>query len=221
MKDGEAVIAAAKAADEAAKAKKIFDPLHWREDFILWKDQPQLVTPEGLSLGKPHTLFEIRAQQAGLRDLEKQRLLAERHGIMGAADEIAAGEKRIGKFIDNTTDPITKAEKVVVDDLVEQGKTVERIPKDPKAIDKSPDFKVDGVKTELKTLENANTNTGMKRVQQGFVQEAENVIIDARNSGLTRVQAEEIISRAKGKYPNGQLPGTVEIWIDGQVVVYP
>ncbi|MCL1791908.1 MAG: hypothetical protein FWG40_11315 [Peptococcaceae bacterium] len=40
-------------------------------------------------MGKPHTLFEIRAQQAGLRDLEKQRLLAERYGIMGVADDIA------------------------------------------------------------------------------------------------------------------------------------
>ncbi|MCL1791704.1 MAG: hypothetical protein FWG40_10245, partial [Peptococcaceae bacterium] len=65
VKDGEAVIAAAKAADEAAKAKKIFDPLHWREDFTLWKDQPQLVTPEGLSLGKPHTSLRSGRSRQG------------------------------------------------------------------------------------------------------------------------------------------------------------
>ena len=125
------------------------------------------------------------------------------------------------KFIDNTTDAMTKSERQVVDDLVGQGKTVESIPKDPKAIDKSPDFKIDGVKTELKTLENANTNTGMKRIQEGFTQHAETVIIDARDSGLTSSQATEIINRASGKYPNGQLPGKVEIWIDGQVITYP
>jgi hypothetical protein len=61
----------------------------------------------------------------------------------------------------------------------------------------------------------------MKRVQDGFSQGAENVIIDARNSGLTKAQADKIIARAKGKYPDGQLPGTVEIWINGQVITYP
>ncbi|MCL1852417.1 MAG: hypothetical protein FWF88_05220 [Peptococcaceae bacterium] len=139
---------------------------------------------------------------------------------IGKIDDIAKSGKT-GKFIDNTTDPMTKGEKMVVDDLVAQGKSVERIPANPKVEGGTPDFKVDGINTELKTLENANTNTGMKRVQQGFSQGAENVIIDARNSGLTKAQAEEILARAKGKYPDGQLPGTVEIWIDGQVITYP
>lgn len=126
-----------------------------------------------------------------------------------------------GKYIDNTTDTLTKGEKLVVDDLVGQGIIVERIPSNPKVEGGTPDFNVDGVKTELKTLENANTNTGMKLVQNGFNQGAESVIIDARKSGLTKAQADEIIAHTIGKYPNGQLPGTVEIWIDGQVITYP
>jgi hypothetical protein len=132
-----------------------------------------------------------------------------------------ASKGMTGRYIDNTTDTLTKGEKQVVDDLVRQGKTVERIPVNPKIEGGTPDFNVDGVRTELKTLENANTNTGMKRIQNGFSQGAENVIIDARNSGLTKAQADEVIARTKGKYPNGQLPGTVEIWIDGQVITYP
>ena len=142
-----------------------------------------------------------------------------REGLEKSAQQGYTGDA--GLFIDNTTDSMTKGERLIADDLVLQGKTVERIPKDPKAIDKSPDFKVDGVKTELKTLENANTNTGMKRIQEGFAQHAETVVIDARGSRLTTLQATEIINRARGKYLNGRLPGKVEIWIDGQVITYP
>jgi hypothetical protein len=73
----------------------------------------------------------------------------------------------------------------------------------------------------VKTLENPNTNTGMRRIKEGFAQNAETVIIDARDSGLTALQAQEIINRAKGTYPDKALSGKVEIWIDGQVVTYP
>jgi hypothetical protein len=110
------------------------------------------------------------------------------------------------------------AERLVVRELSVKGKNVEIIPKDPKSIDKTPDFFVNGVKTELKTLYNANTTTGAGRVQQGFKQGAETVIIDARSSGLTAQQAQEIINRAAGTYPNKTLPGKVEIWINGQVI---
>jgi len=149
----------------------------------------------------------------------KMELPSIEDALQGGDSAESAGE--VGKYIDDTTDTLTKAEQQVVDDLVNQGKTVERIPVNPKIEGGTPDFSVDGVKTELKTLENANTNTGMKRIQKGFSQGAESVIIDARTSGLTKAQAEEIIARAKGKYPNGKLPGTVEIWINGQVITYP
>ena len=124
-----------------------------------------------------------------------------------------------GKFVDTTTDTMTKRERQVVDDLVGQGKMVERIPKNPDT--RTPDFKIDGVKTELKTLENPNTNTGMKHIREAFKQGAETVIIDARSSGLTKELADEIVSRAKGIYPDKALPGKVEIWMEGQVITYP
>jgi hypothetical protein len=163
---------------------------------------------------------------SGIRRSAAARFEAEGESTAGrlenAGDDVVEGAgNKTGKFIDNTKDKISKDEKRVVDDLVGQGKTVERIPRDPQSIDKSSDFKIDGVITELKTLENANTNTGMKRIQKGFSQGAETVIIDARGSGLTSSQAGEMINRVKGKYPNGQIPGKVEIWIDGQVITYP
>ena len=83
---------------------------------------------------------------------------------------------------------------------------------------KTPDFKIDGIKTELKSLVNPNTNTGMKRIQEAFKQGAETVVIDGREAGLTIEQSQEILSRASGKYPNGSFPGQVEIWTPWGVV---
>lgn len=116
---------------------------------------------------------------------------------------------------------MTSAEKQVVDDLVGQGKTVEIIPKDPQSKVKTPDFKVDGVKTELKTLENPNVNTGITRIQKGLKQGAEVVIIDGRSAGVTKEQAQEMINRAAGTYSDKTIPGKVEIWTNDGVVTYP
>ena len=107
--------------------------------------------------------------------------------------------------------------------MVAQGKTVERIPRETKREGVgTPDFKVDGVRTELKQLQNPNTTTGMGHIKDGFNQnKADKVIVDARGSGLTKQQAQEIIARARGTYPNKTLPGRVEIWIDGEIITYP
>lgn len=122
-----------------------------------------------------------------------------------------------GKIV-GSTNKLTPAEKTVLNDLSKKHEVIEIIPRDPHCQQKSPDFKVDGVKTELKSLEHANSNTGMKRIQNAFKQGAEVVIIDARNSGTTSALAEEIINKALGKYPNRQFPGKVEIWIDEGII---
>lgn len=58
----------------------------------------------------------------------------------------------------------------------------------------------------------------MKRIQEGFAQGAQVVILDARKSGLTSEQAKEIINRSQGKYPDKRLPGKVEIWLSNETV---
>ena len=65
---------------------------------------------------------------------------------------------------------------------------------------------VDGVKTELKTLNGSSLNTPVTRIQDGFEQGAQTVIIDGRKTGLTLEQADTVINRALGKY-GGTLPG--------------
>ena len=114
---------------------------------------------------------------------------------------------------------LSSAEKRVVNDLVNRGNKVEIIPKDPRAINRTPDFRVNGVSVELKTLQNPNVNTGITRVQDGFKQNAQNVLIDARDLGLTRAQGQEIINRARGTFSNGKLPGKVEIWTSEGIVI--
>jgi len=134
---------------------------------------------------------------------------------------IATPTTRPGGTVSGSMNGLTGAERRVANDLVGRGNRVEIIPRDPNAIDKTPDFRINGVRTELKTLENANTGTGMKRIQQGFAQNAETVIVDARGTGMTNMQAQEMLNRAAGKFPNGQLPGKVEIWIEGSTIMWP
>lgn len=141
-------------------------------------------------------------------------------GKIGVDEVISENKIELGKLI-GSLDGLTSDERKMVNDLLKQGKNIEIIPKDPKATVKTPDFLVDEVKTELKTLQNPNTNTGMKRIQEAFGQGADVVIIDRRKANLTKEQAMEILNQVKGKFQDGQIPGKIEIWINGEIVIYP
>ncbi len=106
-------------------------------------------------------------------------------------------------------DGLTSDERKMVDELLNAGYNVEIIPRDPNK--KTPDFLINGVKTELKTLNGTSLNTPVTRIQEAFKQGAEVVIIDGRKSGLTLEQANTVIERILGKY-GGELPGEVQIW---------
>lgn len=56
------------------------------------------------------------------------------------------------------------------------------------------------------------------RIQKGFKQGTETVIIDGRQAGLTKEQASQIINRATGTYKDKALPGKVEIWTEDGIV---
>jgi hypothetical protein len=106
-------------------------------------------------------------------------------------------------------------ERKVVDELLHQGRDIEII---PRSIDQgvpTPDFKVDGIPTELKTITGTSLNTPVTKIQKGFKQ-GKNVILDARqNSAITKKEAENIFNRIDGIYKDG-IPGEIEIWtIDG------
>ena len=110
---------------------------------------------------------------------------------------------------------LTEAERKVVDDLLKSGKNVEIIPRSNISGVKTPDFKIDGILTELKTLTGSSLNTPVTRIVDGFAQGAQKVLIDGRQTGLTIEQANTVVDRAIGSM-GGKLPGEVEFWtIDG------
>ena len=95
---------------------------------------------------------------------------------------------------------MTVAERQTVDDLLNLGNNVEIIPRSNIQRDKTPDFLVDGVKTELKTLNGTSINTPISKIQKGFKQGAEVVIIDGRYTEISLQDAERILERAAGTY---------------------
>ncbi|MCL1988870.1 MAG: hypothetical protein FWG64_13020 [Firmicutes bacterium] len=113
------------------------------------------------------------------------------------------------------------AERKVVEDLLSQGKNVEIVEESKIQGVQTPDFIIDGVPTELKTLNSLNTGRGAKHIENGFKQHASVVILDARPANASKTHADEIFERAKGKYPNKELPGSIEIWTNVGVFRYP
>ena len=126
-----------------------------------------------------------------------------------AAKRFATTQETNKGILNGSPNGLTQAERKMVDDLLNAGKNVEIIPRSN--VSKRPDFLVDGVKTELKTLNGNSLNTPVTRIQDGFKQGAETVLIDARGTNITKEQTNVIIHRALGVY-NGKLPGNVEIW---------
>ncbi len=70
-------------------------------------------------------------------------------------------------------DGLTAAKKTMVNDLLNAGNDVEIIPRSNIPRQKTPDFLVNGVKTELKTLTGTSLNIPVTRIQDGFKQGAE------------------------------------------------
>jgi hypothetical protein len=99
-------------------------------------------------------------------------------------------------------DGLTAAEKGFVEDLLSKGKNVEVV---PRGVGRTPDFKIDGVQTELKTLSGVAKQTpdGLSaamasRIMDGRGQAAQ-IIVDARGqAGMTKEIAERGIKRAFG-----------------------
>lgn len=131
--------------------------------------------------------------------------------------EVLQETGKAGKLI-GSLDDLTKAKRRVVRDLLAQGKKVELIPRSNVQGVNTPDFKINGVIAELKTLENPNLNTPLKKIRKAFdKQGAELVIYDVRDAGLSVEQVEIIYSRLNGLY-KGKVPGQIEFWTNNGII---
>ena len=136
--------------------------------------------------------------------------------VKGTTEGTGNATKGVG-ILTGSLDKLTPAERTMVNDLLGQGKSVEIVPRSNVQGVKTPDFKVNGVLTELKSLEGTSLNTPVTRIQKGFSQGAQTVIIDGRATGLTAEQANTVINRINGIYVNG-VPGKIEIWTNEGII---
>ena len=100
--------------------------------------------------------------------------------------------------------------------MLEEGRSIEVLPEGTQS---SPDFVVDGLKTELKTLENHNLNTPLKKIRKAFdKQGADAMIYGVRPAQLTEADVNIVYQRITGIY-GGKVPGIIEFWtIEGKVI---
>jgi hypothetical protein len=122
-----------------------------------------------------------------------------------------------GQIIGNLNG-LTQAERLAVNDLVRQGRTVEILRPDGIPGVGTPDFRINGILTELKTIHGTSPNTPVTRIRQGFDQGAQTVILDARGTWMTAADANTTIARVDGVF-NGNIPGRIEIWTDQGVIL--
>lgn len=102
-------------------------------------------------------------------------------------------------------DDLRPAERDMVAELLSQGRNIEII---PRGSSKTPDFLVNDIPTELKTLVSAGTNT-LKNAIQKAAQQGEQILVDARNVPITAEEAAHQIKRAQGNISN--LEGRVTV----------
>ncbi len=126
--------------------------------------------------------------------------------------------KRTG-ILRGDTKRLNANERKVVSELLEEGRSIEVLPEGTQS---SPDFVVDGLKTELKTLENHNLNTPLKKIRKAFdKQGADAMIYDVRPAQLTEADVNIVYQRITGIY-GGKVPGIIEFWtIEGKVIYNP
>ena len=159
---------------------------------------------------KPVKVYNFKVDNFHTYHVGENRVL-----VHNANKYVKGTRSTVGKLT-GSLDGLTSAERKVVNDLLSQGKNVEIIPRSNDQGVSTPDFIINGVKTELKTLNGTSLNTPVTRITDAFKQGADAVIIDARNVGITAEQANQILNRAAGTYQNKVLPGQVEIWtVDG------
>ena len=127
-------------------------------------------------------------------------------------DTASAGLNNIPKpgSLTGNLNEINPTERGMVEELLNQGKNVELV---PRGSTKTPDFLVDGVPTELKTLESAGKNT-LKNAIQKASEQGQQVLVDARNVPITAENAHQQILRAQGnltKSGKSSLSGRVTV----------
>lgn len=113
---------------------------------------------------------------------------------------------------------MTEAERVFARELANEGFHVRLVP--TRRDRKTPDFEVNGVTFELKTLQSFGKSTVKRRVVEAYRQTPDIIIINLRNVEANREAAEQQI-RAAEKKVDASLKGKIIVWMpDGTTWTY-
>ena len=125
--------------------------------------------------------------------------------MMGSGDD-GGGDGGEGELIIPDGVTLTDAELRAAQYLVDEGRTVEAIPRSTQDGIRTPDFLVDGIPTELKTVSNITSSDISGRIAETIRDasgQSGHIIIDGRTqSGLTQSEANRAIGRAYGADKN-------------------
>ncbi|MBD3557542.1 hypothetical protein H6S82_01495, partial [Planktothrix sp. FACHB-1355] len=131
-----------------------------------------------------------------------------------ALEQTGASTVTKSGILSGSLNGLTQAERSMVSELLAQGKNVSIV---PRSAIKTPDFLVNGVSTELKTLTSAGTNT-LKNAIQKATKQGQQILVDARNVNISPEDAMKQILRVEG---NGYVvKGRVTIFTNGGTVTY-
>lgn len=111
----------------------------------------------------------------------------------------------------------TLAERQYVEDLLSEGRNVEILKESTIEGVKTADFRVDGVVTELKTLNTLGNNT-IKNAIEEAAHQGQQIVIDVRHLNISPQAAGREILRAQGNV--GGLSGRVTILTQGGRVTF-
>jgi hypothetical protein len=139
-------------------------------------------------------------------------------GIEAASIAIRGTGEVVGTAVESGTDALiglNPAETKVAQELIAQGHKVSVI---ARSSTKTADLLVDGVKTELKTLQSAGPNTLKNAIQAAAKQSDQNILIDARNVNISAGDVNSQILRAQGNV--GSLSGRVTVLTNDGVVKF-
>jgi hypothetical protein len=149
--------------------------------------------------------YSVPKAQAGAYSI-MMRTPIDEHYTDGTEDEGQSGELIVPEG--RTLSP---EEQEIANLLVGEGRRVEALVESTTTGDRTADFIVDGVRTELKTVSNMTTSDLSGRLSSRIMDgrgQATHIIIDARNqAGMTQELAERGVRRAYGR--DNQLGGTI------------
>lgn len=165
------------------------------------------------ALAKATKVLRASAQKRAAQEVRQKAMEEYRATIDNEFGQLPGG----GTFV-GTRKKMTPKERAFADEQVALGRHVKRLPTSDEG--KTPDFQIDGVRTEYKGLDKLGRHTIKNNIEEAHEQAGAGgqIVIDARGFDVSRDQALEQIRRANGNVKT--LQNRVTVLTDGGPVKF-